>query len=390
MARNKMAGRENKRNRQGKRLALVVLLLITGYCAGCGNGKDAAAKGETTEIFGSWTISPAGILRVDERNYLRFYSQESDSTVYLCNQAGCSHQDKNCSAYVENLRTAFYYNDYLYLIQSDNTHTRIQRANRYGENRQLLGETEAFPLSFSMRLYEGKLYFIGDMWDFEQDKNSQGLYAFDLKDGTMEVFSNADTGYPISNVADFLLTDQYIYTHYTACDIDVNDYFDFNTGELQGIQWDSIIYTPLLYRTDRQTGETDLLIEEAGAELTLLEAEGEKLVVRLGDSILRYEGKEPVETLYTYSGGAEYWQVKSFGTGYLISDLPSTSQFLILKDFTETGSFADPEGKATIYYGAAGDMLYFNGSIGNQGVLYSMEREDFEAGNYEFHLINID
>lgn len=379
-----------KWNHRGKRLAGMLLFLAMWLCTGCGNGKEKAEKGETTEIFGSWTISQAGILRVDEHSYLQFYSRESDNTVYLCNQAGCSHRDKNCSAYVENLRTAFYYNNDLYLIQSDNINTRIQRANRYGENRQQLGETDAFPLSFSMRIYEGKLYFIGDMWDFEQDKSSQRLYAFDLEDGTIEVFQNADTGYLISNVSDFLLTDRYLYMQYTACDIDVNDYFDFSTGELQGIEWDSIVYTPLLYRTDRQTGETELMIEEAGAELTLLEAEGERFVIRLGNSIMRYEGKEPVETLYTYSGDAAYWQVKSFGAGYLVSDLPQTSQFRILEDFTETGSFADSEGKATVYYGAAGDTLYFNGSIGNQGVLYSMELEDFKAGNYKFYLIDID
>lgn len=386
-------GKEGRRKAEGKdmvekKMAGVLLLLAMGLFSGCGNGKEAA-EGETTEIFGSWTISPAGILRVDEYNYLQFYSRESDSKVYLCNQAGCSHRDKSCSAYVENLLTAFYYDDDLYLIQSDNTHTRIQRANRYGENRQLLGEAEIFPLVFSMQIYEGKLYFIGDKWDFEQDKSSQGLYAFDLKSGEIENFPNVDTGYLISNVSNFLLTERYLYTQYTACDIDVNDYLDFNTGELQGIEWDSIVYTPLLYRTDRQTGETELLLEEAGAELTLLEAEGESFVLRLGDSILRYEGKELADTLYTYSGDAAYWQVKPFSTGYLVSDLPRTSQFRILEDFKETESFADPDGKVTSYYGAAGDALYFNGSIGNRGVLYSMEQKDFETGNYEFHLLEM-
>lgn len=377
---------------RGKYLAAAALLLLTaGLCSGCGNGKTAG-NGETTELFGGYTMSPAGVLRVSDQGYLRFYSREADSTVYLCNQAGCSHQDKTCGAYVENLQTAFYYNDNLYYIQSyAGGHTQIMRANRYGEDRRLMGEADVFILPFTLCIEKNVLYFIGSSWAPGEDESTEGLYAFELDSGTFTAFPYAETGYLISNVSDFLVTDRYLYTQYTASDIDINDYFDADTGKFQGIDLTSVVYTQLLYRMDRQTGETELLIEEAGAELMLLEAEGESLVIRLGNSILRYEGKEPSETLYTYSGEAEHWQIEPLGDRYLICErLPEGRQFRILENFAEAGSFADPEGIVNYYYGAVGDTLYFSGNIDNRGLLYYMELENLEAGNYQFHYIDID
>ena len=373
-----------------KYLAAGVLLLLTvGLCSGC--GKETAGNGETTELFGSYTVSPAGVLRVVNSRYLQFYSREADSTVYLCNQAGCSHQDKTCSAYVEDLQTAFYYNDDLYYIQScGRDGVRIIRANRYGENREPVGEVDVFPPSFTLCIDEDTLYFIGDKWNDGENASIRGLYAFRLSDGTFTAFPNIDTGYLISNVSDFLVSDRYIYTQYTTSNIDINDYFDADTGAFQGIDLKSVVYTQLLYRTDRKSGETEFLIKEEGKELSVLEAEGESYILRLQDSILRYEGKEPVETLYTYSGDTGYWAIKPLGEKYLIWErLQECKQFRILENFTETGCFTDPDGEVNDYIGAVGDTIYFGGNIGDRGTLYYMEMEDFDAGNYIFHYIDI-
>lgn len=374
-----------------KRLAAGVLLLwAAGIGLGCGKGKETSGGGETTELFvGTYTMSPAGVLRANDAGYLKFFDLESDQTVYLCNQAGCSHRDADCSAYAERLSCAFYADDDLYLIQSHNVdRLRVLKANRYGEDRQVLGELDVFPVPVGMKVDGDLLYFIGDKWDFEKDENSQGLYTFRLSDGTLEALPVMDTGYRISNVSGFYVTDRYLYTQYTASDTDINDYFDLSTGELKEIDWDSFVYAYLLYRTDRQTGETELLIKEEGADdvgLTVLEAEGERFTVRLRDSILQYEGKEPVQTLYTYDGG-KYWEVKPFAGGYLICESGAgDGRFRILENFTETGSFVDPGGDAVYYFGSAGDTLYFNGQM----TLYYMKMEDFRAGNYEFHLIDI-
>lgn len=370
-----------------KYIAVGLLLLLTaGLGLGCGKGKETSRSGETTELFGGpYTMSPAGVLRVNDRGYLQFFDKESDQTVYLCNQAGCNHRDADCSAYAEYLQNAFYANDELYLIQLYGAdQIQVMKANRYGEDRQILGELDVFPLPFAMCVYEDVLYFIGS----DIRANTERLYTLQLKDGTLEALPNADTGYRISNVSDFYVTDRYIYTQYIASDTDLNDYFDSATGEFKEIEWDSIVYAYLLYRTDRQTGETELLIKEEGGDevmLTILEAEGESFTIRLHDSILRYEGKELAETLYTYSGDAAYWEVKPFTEGYLIRENGTEYRFRILENFTETGSFTDPEGSVNYYYGAAGDTLYFGGDA----TLYYMELEDFKTGNYEFHFIDI-
>lgn len=370
-----------------KYIAVGLLLLLTaGLGLGCGKGKETSRSGETTELFGGpYTMSPAGVLRVNDRGYLQFFDRESDQTVYLCNQAGCNHRDADCSAYAKYLQNAFYANDELYLIQFYGAdQIQVMKANRYGEDRQILGELDVFPLPFAMCVYEDVLYFIGS----DIRANTERLYTLQLKDGTLEALPNADTGYRISNVSDFYVTDRYIYTQYIASDTDLNDYFDSATGEFKEIEWDSIVYAYLLYRTDRQTGETELLIKEEGGDevmLTILEVEGESFTIRLRDSILRYEGKELAETLYTYSGDAAYWEVKPLTEGFLICESGTEYRFRILENFTETGSFTDSEGSVNYYYGAAGDTLYFGGDA----TLYYMEFEDFKAGNYEFHFIDI-
>ena len=408
--------RKRMAEKRRKYIAVGLLLLLTaGLSLGCGKGKETARSGETTELFeGVYTMSPAGVLRVNGRGYLQFFDRESDQTVYLCNQAGCNHRDADCSAYAENLQNAFYANDELYLIQFYGAdRSQVMKANRYGENRQILGEMDVSPLTYTMRIYEDMLYFIGTKWQYEADNSThtEGLYTFQLKDGTLEALPSVDTGYLISNVSDFYVTDRYIYTQYTASDTDLNDYFDSATGEFKEIEWDSIVYAYLLYRTDRQTRETELLIKEEGGDevmLTILEAEGESFTIRLRDSILRYEGKELAEVLYTYSGDAMSWEVKPLTDGYLIWELyfEDTGEktveqltngyvvyegrmeyrFRILENFTETGSFTDPEGNVNYYYGAVGDTLYFGGDA----TLYYMELEDFKEGNYEFHFIDID
>lgn len=386
-------GRKRMAEKRRKYIAVGLLLLLTAALGlGCGKGKETSRSGETTELFGGpYTMSPAGVLRVNDRGYLQFFDRESDQTVYLCNQAGCNHQDADCSAYAEYLQNAFYANDELYLIQFYGAdQVQVMKANRYGEDRQILGEMNVFPLPFAMCVYGDTLYFIGSGWEFEADNSTHAerLYTLQLKDGTIEALPNVDTGYRISNVSDFYVTDRYVYTQYTASDTDFNDYFDSTTGEFKEIEWDSIVYVYLLYRTDRQTGEAELLIKEEGGDevmLTILEAEGESLTVRLRDSILRYEGKELAETLYTYSGDAAYWEVKPFTEGYLIRESGAKYQFRILENFTEAGSFTDPEGSVNYYYGAVGDTLYFGGDA----TLYYMELEDFKAGNYEFHFIDI-
>ena len=369
-----------------KYLAAVLLILTAGLCSGC--GKEASETGETTELFGSYTMSPAGVLRVENSRYLRFYSREADSIVYLCNQAGCSHRDETCSAYVENLQTAFFYHDDLYYIQSFGSDgIRVIRANRYGEDRQQVGEADVSLWTYKVSIDGDTLYFIGDTWGPDEGAGVQGLYAFRLSDGTFTAFPKEDTGYLISNVSGYLVSDRYVYTKYTTSDIDLNDYFDEDTGAYQGIDLTSVVYTQLLYRTDRQTGETELLIKEDGEELTILEAEDESYIVRLQDRILRYEGTEPAETLYTYAGGTKYWVIKPLGEKYLIVErLPECRQFRILENFAETGIFADPAGEVNDYFGAVGDTLYFGGNA----TLYYMEMEDFDAGNYEFHYIDLD
>ncbi|MGN1158899.1 MAG: hypothetical protein ACI4SE_01765 [Lachnospiraceae bacterium] len=375
-------GKKRLRNVTG-----IFLFVLIVSLAGC--GKKETVQGETTEIFGTYTMSDAGALKSNGNGYLKFYDRESDSVVYLCNKVGCQHLDSDCNAYVEGLNEAFFYNDSLYIIQTaDIENFYLIKANRYGEERQVLGEFRTYPLPSSMVIFEDDLYFIGIGWDYETDTDIMQMCRLNLSDGSYEEIPNLETGYPLAELTSFLVTEDYNYLVYTAGNMDVSDFLDIESGTLTEVPWDEFKYTVLLYRVDRETLETEVLYQKelSGSEnfsLRPLEVDGSRFILQVSNEIMEYDAATGQETLlYEISGSG---QIKKAGEYYIVWDYTSPVNFILLKDWKEEGTFMDESGAVNTYFGTIGDTVYFGGD----GVLYSMSYTDLKTGNYAFHYIDL-
>lgn len=386
MRRSKKAGT----NKRTGFLLFAVCLILTG----CGK-KESDIQGETTDIFGVYTISPSGALRdEDGKNYLRFYDRESDSIVYLCNRAGCRHIDHNCAAYFENMQEAFFYNDDLYVIISVPWEdSQIFRADRYGENRELLG-TMPDP-ALQQEIIGNEFYFFGIIWEDVSDtsRRSAGLMLciLNLDTGDCENIPNVDTGYPNTSLEHFTVTDDFIYLSYTASSVDISDFFDFDTGELKDITWDEIVYTTLLYRMDRNTKETELVYtrEKTGGTstggITVLEEKENSLILSRMGRIFEYDLQTGEETVLYESADEEIY-VHKLRDHYLISSYWEHWSIL-LKDWQEVASFSWDDYEIDSYHGISGDAIYFSYFSGNTNLCW-IAYNDLIDGNYDFHHID--
>ncbi|MBD5481959.1 MAG: hypothetical protein HDR15_05430 [Lachnospiraceae bacterium] len=369
-----------------------ILLIICLLLAGCGN-KENAVQGETTDIFSSYTISPSGTLKNNGNGYLLFYDRESDSTVYLCNRAGCRHIDHDCGAYFENMYEAFFYNNNLYIITIIPAGgCQIFRADRYGENRELLATTSMPTLQ--KEIIGNHFYFLGAiMEEIEGQNNSshsvgQLLCRLNLDTGDYREFPNIDTGYPNVSLGNFTVTDNFIYTSYTSSSIDFSNLLDSETGELKDIAWDEIVYTDLVYRMDRDTEEMELIYtsEKTGGStfgVSVLEENEHFLTLFSSDQICEYNLQTGEETIL-YEPTANMHEIDKIGTYYLFCDY-SERKFVLLKDWQETASFSGLDYEIDSYFGMSGDTVYF----GRNGALCAIKYEDLINGIYDFKIIDL-
>ncbi|MBD5483905.1 MAG: hypothetical protein HDR15_15540 [Lachnospiraceae bacterium] len=364
----------------------VLCLLLTG----CGN-KESAAQGETTDIFGSYTISPSGALKNNGNGYLLFYDKESDSTVYLCNRAGCRHIDHTCGAYFEGMILPFFFDSYLYIVASTLTEDcQIFRADRYGENRELL-QTISRPV-LQIEIVGNELYFFGViMEDAEEESTSrqsvgQLLCRLNLDTGDYKEFSNIATGYPNANPGHFTVTNNFFYISYNSSSIDFSKLFDSDTGKLKDIAWDEIVYTDLVYRMNRDTEEMELIYtrEKTGGNtfsVSVLEENEYSLTLFSPDRIWEYDLRTGEETIL-YEPIEEMEEVSKIGTHYLICNY-SEKNFILLKDWQEAASFSGLDYEVDSYFGMSGDSVYF----GRNGNLCAIKYEDLVNGNYDFRIV---
>lgn len=382
---------------QIKTRCTALLLILCLLLAGCGkqDAKDTAAQGETTEIFSSYTISPSGVLRSSSNYYLLFYDKESDSTVYLCNRAGCRHIDHDCGAYFENLYSAFFYHDSLYavtILSLETESCEIFRANRYGENRELLAAI-SMPV-LQMEIVGNEFYFFAPIMEKIDDNAShsvgQLLCRLNLDTGDYREFPAIDTGYPNASPGHFTITENFIYLNYTASSVDFSDFFDYQTGELKDITWDEIVYTDLLYRVDRNTEDAELIYmrESMGgvSGLSVLEEREHSLILSCSDRIWEYDPQTGAETvLYAPADEtSQLTEIYPLGEYNMVCDYKN-SRFILLKDWQETGFLSMTEHEVDTFFGKCGDTVYF----GRWGQLCAIAYDDLINGVYDFTLINL-
>ncbi|MGN1160049.1 MAG: hypothetical protein ACI4SE_07605 [Lachnospiraceae bacterium] len=359
------------------------LLLCVVMCLLSGCGKQEKTQGETTELFSTYTVSQSGVLKSDGLGYLHFFDKESGQVVYLCNRGGCLHRDSTCSAYAEALLTAFFAEDQLYYFQVEaEERIKITKANRYGENRQVIGYVQGIPLVADMNIAEEKLYFNCILYDKEKETSYYQCYAMDPESGEIAELPMPEIENEIGGMADFAVTDSYYYYTYALSDMNLNDYMNQDTGELSDVPWDEMQYTYRLYRINRENGEETVLLEEqVSAERSfaqeILEADDKQILIYWGQQILWYDpltGEKQV--CYGEEGQENSWSIKQAGEYYILLELDGSGNYHVLRDWQEVGSFS---GKMGTCLGACGGTVYFEGD----GKLYYMDYEQIETGNYE-------
>lgn len=382
---------------QIKTKCTALLLILCLVLAGCGkqDAQDTAAQGETTDIFSSYTISPSGVLRNNGNYYLLFYDKESDSTVYLCNRAGCRHIDHDCGAYFENLSNAFFYQDSLYAITMLSPEScEIFRANRYGEDRELLA-TISMPV-LQMEIVGNEFYFFAPIMEEIDDNAShsvgQLLCRLNLDTGDYREFPTIDTGYPNASPGHFTITEDFIYLDYAASNVNISDFFDYQTGELKDITWDDIVYTDLLYRVDRNTEDAELLYTRESKSgngvsgLSVLEEREHSLILSCSDRIWEYDPQTGAETVLYASADetTQLTEVYPLGEYNMVCDYKN-NRFILLKDWQEVRSLSGAEQEVDTFFGKSGDTVYF----GRWGKLCAIAYDDLINGVYDFTLIDL-
>lgn len=374
----KNPGKRSKTTKAGMAAVLLCVLHIL-ILIGCGS--EPEEQGETTEVFGIYTISPSGVLRADGSGYLHFYDPESEKAAYLCSHAGCLHQDSQCSAYMEGLAGAFFAQDKLYFLKNGSDGTQLVRANRYGEDRTTIGTLEGILMKEYTKQAEGKLYFVCIVYDEEERINTYRCYEFDPEQDKVTQLELPDSGMRISSLADMDVTEAYYYYVIAGSDVKLSDYFDQESANFNEIDWDEITYTYQLIRVERDTGKAEPLIKQEvqAAEMfaaQILQAEGDELLLFWGNQIVSTDSAGEIKAVLYERG--ESWSVDAMGDYYIVSDYSSGDNvFYLLKDWQEVGSFTGPDG--ITYLGASGGTVYFMGA----NKLYYMDYEEVEAGNYE-------
>lgn len=367
--------------KNGKKWIGLFLCLGMLLLSGCGNQVEECE--ETTELFSSYAVSQSGVLKGDGYGYLHFWDKESEQIVYLCNKAGCRHQDSSCSAYIDNLMTAFFADGHLYFFQVEaEEQIKITKADRYGENRKVVGYIQGLPLVKEMKIVEGKLYVNCILYDKETETNRYQCYTMNLSDGKIVELPMPKIEDEIGGMANFAVTDSYYYYTYALSDINLNDYLNMDTGELSEVPWEEIEYTYRLYQINRESGEERILIEEcANAEqsfaLQILEVTQEYVLLYWDQQVLQYDvltGERQVR--YDLGEQDNSYSIKKAGDYYVLLELNGLGNYYVLQDWQEIGDFSANIGTCL---GLCGENVYFEGD----GKLYYIEYENFKAGNYE-------
>ncbi len=359
-----------------------VLLLFLLVFTGCGAGEQELK--ETTEFFGSYNISPSGALKFDGYGYLHFFSAETCQWMYLCNKPGCLHNDSSCGAFwgADGLSRAFFYDGDLYVIHQG----ILSRANAYGEERRDIGETgDGFYRS--LQLDSGILYYISEIWDAASDSTEVQFRRIDLSNGKCEELPQPDSGHTVQTFQRYYLSGDDCCALYICSDIDLNDFFDKESGTLMD-GWQNVPIISQLYRTNLTTGESELILErEKPLTLEPLALKGRVMTLVLDGTAAEFnlDTREitPLADMTAIIPGGDDWS--SFviiGDRQILSTSVNTTNELIFLDNWQVTARLDRQEGWLTPIGKCGDKVFFNC---NDGVAYLLW-EDLVQGRYDFHI----
>lgn len=260
------------------KIKLISILTLSIFIIGCSNAKDVGVyKTEYPVGIYDYSFSETGFLHKDfDNQWISFYDFEKKTTMPICTEAGCTHDNDKCNA-KQNYFGYFILGDKFYAFKEkdeiknigDNkttSVTQIIESDIGGTNMKVLAEFDGInhnlsgaPRDSSVYMYKNTLYFTVEssisINNVSEAKVSWSLMSFDLNNGKLSTIAVIIDGYHSRAV--FLgMSTQKAYYHCTYADeeIDYNSYNDVD-GFLDAI--DEVGEETFL-EIDLATGETSI------------------------------------------------------------------------------------------------------------------------------------
>ena len=260
------------------KIKLISILTLSIFIIGCSNAKDVGVyKTEYPVGIYDYSFSETGFLHRDfDNQWIAFYDFEKKTTMPICTEAGCTHDNDKCNA-KQNYFGYFIHGDKFYAfkekgemksIGDDKTTsiTQIIESDIGGTNMKVLAEFDGInhnlsgaPRDSSVYMYKNTLYFTVEssisINNVSEEKVSWSLMSFDLDSEKLSTIAVIIDGYH-SRAVLLGMSTQKAYYHSTYADeeIDYNSYNDVD-GFLDAI--DEVGEETFL-EIDLATGETSV------------------------------------------------------------------------------------------------------------------------------------
>ena len=355
----------------------LILLMVLVVCIFTACNKKDTTIGETSKIFDGFIISDSVVLQ-KPTSYIHIYDFETGKNQYLCNIPNCSHSTVDCTARTD-LMYPFYFDNNLYLFGSeDGENYTLYQCNRYGENRRAWIENlEGYPRPDVMVIFEETLYYGASCWDKEKEEDYGVIYSVNLNNKEVQRYYIENHKEALSKV---LVNNQSIFYTTGSTNLNLNEYIDFETGNISDIPWDELVTYTNYYQIDKSTGETKLLkcVESTSNNVVsgLISVDEDNLFYYLKDGIYEYCLDSGISNqIFAYTGEQIIDSIKMIDHMFLL-ELYDENNFL-----DKTFALID-NGRVVLevendnlssYLGQIGERLFFHGING----LYMISYDDF-------------
>lgn len=173
---------------------ICVFLMLT---SGCGKAADTVRLGE---IYGGDLDESQSYFSPDTRaqvakgengyyymdsygKYIKYYDIASDDEIVLCSKAECSHDNRECNAYLggEYLYQVYFYKGYLYLLNISKGNIELVRCKADGSGREALGELcESSDYNVSVVFLNDYVYFSKRQSEISDSEREICIYRMSL------------------------------------------------------------------------------------------------------------------------------------------------------------------------------------------------------------------
>lgn len=376
-----------------KRLYSLVLIILLAFLAGCQS--NAPAANEKQPVVYDWMAGESpisdqrtGLRRAglagnpfectddgsyfiyqapDGGTYILYGDHGSDSLIKLCGRADCTHDDKDCNAYIAGASQIIYYDGYLYANAGSPLPLQLVRMDLDGSNREIVLDMTQFVADngyhgITFPALMNGCYFLGLARVDENGEVVSDGYYFRL-DGSMDQVEKMNGALPTWNGSSLFLLYTPIaenggkYGGYQAWDPETNTitYLTDHFGTA-GCYGDTEAYyyrDGAFYRLDYATQQEEILFQTG--------LEGKHNALFFPDCILLSSSEDNI--MYIYNWAYEL-------VDQVLLDIPGIESLSdnIIGETAERIILAESQMGLPRYY---------------------IEKSDFGTGNIEIHEYNL-